>query len=83
MSLRDASKWTLLETQHINASSAGWFGYVHKCVEEPRITRHLKCIRKTRSTEVTWQVDGVEVASFAAALDKVGAYIPVTAVRDI
>lgn len=72
----DASNWTLRETAHINASSSGWFGYVHECVEEPRITRHLKCIRKTRTTEITWRVDGVEVAGFTTALAAVGAYLP-------
>lgn len=41
---------------HLDGS--GWFGDIHQCIEHPRLSRMVRYIKKDRSHEVTWRVDG-------------------------
>jgi hypothetical protein len=56
------------ETMHLNGGKE-WFGYIHQCVEHPRLSRRDKYTRKDRGVQSTWRVDGKECADLDAALD--------------
>ena len=66
MTEADLLKCTTHEAAHINGGKE-WFGYIHRCNQHPRLTRMDKYIRKTRSVESTWNVDGKPVADLAEA----------------
>lgn len=66
MNEADLLKCTTRETAHLNGGKE-WFGYIHRCNEQPRLTRLDKYIRKTRGVESTWRVDGKSVADLAEA----------------
>lgn len=55
------------ETMHLNGGKE-WFGYIHQCVEHPRLSRKDKYTRKDRGVHSTWRVDGIECADLDAAL---------------
>lgn len=55
------------ETMHLNGGKE-WFGYIHQCVEHPRLSRKDKYTRKDRGVHSTWRVDGQECADLDAAL---------------
>ena len=56
------------ETIHLNGGKE-WFGYIHQCVEHPRLSRKDKYTRKDRGVHSTWRVDGIECTDLDAALD--------------
>lgn len=61
--------WTMRETAHLNGGK-DWFGYKHQCIEQPRLSRLDRYLRKDRSVTSTWRVDGGDCASFEDALDQ-------------
>lgn len=63
------SAWHIRETAHLNGGKE-WFGYEHQCIEEPRLRRMDKYLRKDRSVVSTWRVDGADCASPAEAMRK-------------
>jgi hypothetical protein len=69
MILADLQNCTMHEAAHYNGGKE-WFGYLHRCNEHPRLTRMDKYIKKTRSTESTWHVDGKPVADLAEAAER-------------
>lgn len=38
----------------------GWFGDICWCNQEPRLARMTRALRATRTTEISWLVDGVQ-----------------------
>lgn len=42
--------------------------YVYRCVEQPRLEKVVRHIRKERRLEETWLVDGEPVTDLAAAV---------------
>jgi len=66
MTAIDLSACTMREEAHYNGGKE-WFGYRHRCIQHPRLTRFDKYIRKTRSVESTFSVDGKLVANLEAA----------------
>lgn len=72
----DVNKSHLAERAHFTGH--GFFGYVKQCVEHPRLQRVEKCVRKTRAVEVTWQVDGQNVASLEAAVEALNVPVVLT-----
>lgn len=55
------------QTMHLNGGKE-WFGYVHQCVEHPRLSRMDKYTRKDKGVQSTWRVDGADCADLGAAL---------------
>lgn len=55
------------EVTHLNGGKE-WFGYIHRCVEQPRLTRKDVYTRKNRSVTSEFRVDGVVVASLKDAI---------------
>lgn len=55
------------ETMHLNGGKE-WFGYVHQCIEHPRLSRMDKYTRKDKGVQSTWRVDGQDCADLDAAL---------------
>ena len=68
MTEADLINCTMHEAAHFNGGKE-WFGYLHRCNEHPRLTRMTKYIRKTRGTEISWNVDGKLVAGLAEAAE--------------
>ncbi len=64
---RRVAPWSMWESAHLNGGRE-WFGYIFTCIEEPRLSRLDRYVRKTRSVTSTWRVDGVEMEDLAAAL---------------
>lgn len=65
------TKCSLRHTAHLDGPRNGddaWFGDMHECVQEPRLQRRVRYWRATRTQDVTWFVDGVEVGSDLAAV---------------
>jgi hypothetical protein len=69
MTEADLAGCTMRKDAHFNGGKE-WFGYLMRCNEHPRLTRMDKYLRKTRSAETTWNVDGKPVADLAEAVDK-------------
>ena len=63
----DAAKWHMREAAHYNGGAA-FFAYLHRCVEQPRLSRFDKYVRADRSVVSTWRVDGIDHPDFAAAI---------------
>lgn len=57
--------WHLRQEMHLDGR--GWFGERKRCIENPRLARMEKCIRATRTVELTWGVDGEAVPDLEAA----------------
>lgn len=57
LTIADLNGCAFKEIAHYNGGRE-WFGYMYRCVDHPRLQRFEKCIRKTRSVELTWMVDG-------------------------
>ena len=64
----DAKSWHMRESAHYNGGKV-FFAYMHRCVEQPRLTRYDRYERKDRSVTSTWRTDGVDKDSLAAAVD--------------
>jgi hypothetical protein len=60
----------MVQTMHLNGGSE-WFGYVYRCVEHPRLSRHDKYMRKDRSVASVWWADGVPCETLETALDAI------------
>lgn len=70
MDALDLKKCTMRKTVHLNGG-AEFFGYVLVCNEHPRLQRIDKYYRKTKKTEIQYQVDGENVASLDEAAERV------------
>lgn len=66
VTLDDLKKSKTRERMHLNGGS--WFGYIHQCVEYPRLSRFDRYVKKDRSVTSTWRVDGADVADLEAAV---------------
>ncbi len=64
----DAANWRMREAAHYNGGKE-FFAYMHRCVEQPRLSRFDKYIRKTQAVESTWRTDGVDYPSTDAAIE--------------
>ncbi|TIR34526.1 MAG: hypothetical protein E5X35_07360 [Mesorhizobium sp.] len=69
VTLEEASGWHMQEATHYNGGKV-FFAYLHRCVEQPRLSRFDKYVKATRSSTSTWRVDGQDVATFAEAIDR-------------
>lgn len=69
LTLEDAKTWKMRESAHLNGGRE-WFGYIHTCIEQPRLSRFDKYLRKTKSVESTWRVDGEDAASLKEAIER-------------
>lgn len=64
----DAKNWHMAEAAHYNGGKV-FFAYLHRCVEQPRLSRFDKYWRDTKAVESTWRTDGVDHASMDAAIE--------------
>lgn len=64
----DAKNWHMRESAHYNGGKV-FFAYLHRCVEQPRLSRFDRYERKDRSVKSTWKVDGQDRESFAEAVE--------------
>lgn len=64
-----ARGWTMREHAHYNGGRE-WFGYGHQCIENPRLYRLDRYMRKDRSVQSEWSVDGEKCASFEDAVER-------------
>lgn len=68
LTVEDANLWHMRESAHYNGGKV-FFAYLHRCVEQPRLSRFDRYERKDRSVASTWRVDGQDMASFADAVE--------------
>lgn len=68
LTAEDAKSWHMREAAHYNG---GWefFAYLHRCVEQPRLSRFDRYGRKDRSVISTWRTDGIDQPSLADAVE--------------
>jgi hypothetical protein len=64
----DAANWHMREGAHYNGGEV-FFAYLHHCVEQPRLSRFDKYLRKDRSVTSTWRTDGQDMPSIEAAIE--------------
>jgi hypothetical protein len=64
----DASNWHMREGAHYNGGKE-FFAYMHRCVEQPRLSRFDKYIRKDQSIQSTWRTDGIDQPTMEAAIE--------------
>lgn len=64
----DAANWRMRESTHYNGGKV-FFAYLHRCIEQPRLSRFDKYWTKTRSVESTWRTDGIDHPSMEAAIE--------------
>jgi hypothetical protein len=64
----DAKQWHMRESAHYNGGKV-FFAYLHRCVEQPRLSRFDRYERKDRSVTSTWRTDGQDRASLADAVE--------------
>lgn len=64
----EAKGWTLREAGHFNGGRA-WFGYLFRCIQEPRLSRFDRYTRKPKGVTSTWRVDGVDVGDLVEAVE--------------
>lgn len=71
ITLEALNAYTLVHAAHLDGprGTNGWFGNLLRCQQQPRLTRLDKCIRKTRTVEVSWHVDGRLQVSLEAAIE--------------
>lgn len=69
LTIDDADLWRMQEHAHFNGGKE-WFGYGHTCVEQPRLYRMDKYLRKDRSVQSTWSVDAEDCASLEQAIER-------------
>lgn len=67
LTLESAANWHVRQHAHLNGG-AKFFGYIMRCVEQPRLSRFDRYDKKTRTSTSKWRVDGVEVADLGAAI---------------
>lgn len=65
----DLLKCTTHKAAHFNGGK-DWFGYLHRCNEHPRLARMDRYIRRNRSVESEWRVDGKPVRDLAEAAER-------------
>ncbi len=61
--------WRMRERAHYNGGKE-WFGYGHQCIENPRLYRLDRYLRKDRSVKSEWQVDGLACADIDDAITR-------------
>jgi hypothetical protein len=66
--MADAKNWHMREATHYNGGAV-FFAYLHRCVEQPRLSRYDRYERKDRSVKSTWRTDGIDRADMAAAIE--------------
>lgn len=68
----DAKNWHMQEAVHYNGGDA-FFAYLHRCIEQPRLSRFDRYDKKTRAVTSTWKIDGIDRPSFAEAIERLNA----------
>lgn len=55
-------RWTMTFGVHLDGPKGkrGWFGDIFWCNQEPRLARMTRAFRATRTTVISWLVDGAE-----------------------
>lgn len=69
ITLADAADWTVTESAHYNGGKE-WFGYGYTCVQQPRLYRLDKYLKKDRTVTSTWSVDGKDCADLTEAVER-------------
>lgn len=69
LTIEDAADWTMREVAHYNGGKE-WFGYGHRCYQQPRLYRLDRYARKDRSVTSTWSVDGEDCVDLADAINR-------------
>lgn len=69
ITMADVTGWHMKEGAHYNGGDL-WFGYLMQCIEQPRLARFDRYIKKTREVQSTWQVDGDDCADLDEAVAK-------------
>ncbi len=64
----NAKDWHMREEQHHNGG-AEFFAYLHRCIEQPRLSRFDRYDRKTRGVTSTWRADGVDHETMESAIE--------------
>ena len=67
-SIADTKDWHVREAAHYNGGRV-FFAYLYRCVEQPRLSRYVRCDRKTKTCTTTWRVDGADQPSLEAAIE--------------
>lgn len=67
ITIDDLKACHMREAAHYNGGSK-WFGYLHRCVEHPRLSRFDKYTREDKGVKSTWRVDGNDCATLDDAL---------------
>lgn len=70
VTIADVANWHLRQTAHLDGPRGknGWFGDIHQCIEQPRLSRIVKYFRKDRSHTVTWRIDRHDAADLQEAV---------------
>lgn len=64
----DTKNWQMIQAEHHNGG-AEFFAYVHRCVQQPRLTRYDRYTRKDKSVTSTWRTDGIAHPSLESAVE--------------
>ncbi len=64
----DAANWHMQESTHYNGGEV-FFAYLHRCIEQPRLSRFDRYDRKPKSVTSTWRTDGIDHASMDEAIE--------------
>lgn len=64
----DAANWHMREATHYNGGDV-FFAYLHRCVEQPRLSRYDRYERKDQSVKSTWRADGIDHPTIEAAIE--------------
>jgi hypothetical protein len=72
ITIADSQSWTMHEEVHINGG-ATFFAYLHRCDQQPRLSRYDRYQRSDRQVISTFRVDGVDQTDMAAAVDALNA----------
>ena len=68
LTLDTVKTWGMRQAAHLNGGPE-WFGYLFRCIEEPRLSRLDRYGRAERSVTSKWLVDGDEVDGLPGAIE--------------
>lgn len=77
LTLEDAKAWTTRESEHYNGGKV-FFAYLHRCVQQPRLSRYDRYEKASRTTTSTWRVDGKDQPDFESAIAALNVPAPLT-----
>jgi hypothetical protein len=63
----DSRSWSMREEAHYNGGKE-FFAYLHRCIQQPRLSRYDRYERSDRSVKSTWRVDGIDQTDFDTAV---------------